>query len=286
MIDSIVKKGAFHRSMPQDYVVAEDIGTSKRPMPFIALADGCSAGRHSEIGAMLITRAALAVAKDYYRLSSKCGPELQNFLLTEINLRLKEAVKQLDLELDDMIATLRVMYVVDEVLYTLGHGDGFDLFISADGTAQFDEYFYEINAPYYPAYTLFDKVAEYVGIGPNKLHQNRCTTYQVDDTFGALHDFSPTHIEMRIIPLDQFKPIYVGVASDGLDTYTRGNEGIKAKEIIKRLAQIKNPAGEFLVRRFQKMNDELKSQGYMHQDDIGIALINLDCYRATLEANK
>ena len=81
--------------------------------------------------------------------------------------------------------------------------------------------------------------------------------------------------------------MYVGVASDGLESYVRNSiDVIDPKDVIRELAAIKNPAGEFLVRRFQKMDKEYTAQGFENQDDIAVALINVDCYRATIEANK
>lgn len=290
MIDSIVKKGAFHRSMPQDYVVAEDLGTAHRPFPFIALADGCSAGRHSEIGAMLITRAARAVAKDYYANCSAAGHDLKDLLLTEIQLRLKKAVKELDLELDDMIATLRVAYILDNKMYMIGQGDGFDLFIFEDGTAQYHQYEYLYNAPFYSAYDVFDCRINYEMIGghlhANKLFVNKNTTAS-QELVGTSQEFPCTHVSQSVESIEElFKPIYIGVASDGLSSYVRNNtDVIPAKDVITSLAAIKNPAGEFLVRRFQKMDKEYMAQGFENQDDVSVALINIPCYLATVEAN-
>jgi len=291
MIDSIVKKGAFHRSMPQDYVVAEDLGTAHRPFPFIALADGCSAGQHSEIGAMLITRAAKAVAKDYYANCSAAGHDLKDLLLTEIQLRLKKAVKELDLELDDMIATLRVAYILDNKMYMIGQGDGFDLFIFKDGHAQFDQYEYLYNAPFYPAYDVFNCRINYEMIGgslhANKLHLNRDETNS-PGLIGTTLVWPCTHVSDVTIDSQDLESIqYIGVASDGLSSYVRNNtDVIPAKDVITSLAAIKNPAGEFLVRRFQKMDKEYTAQGFENQDDVSVALINVECYRATVEANK
>lgn len=290
MIDSVVKKGILHRSMPQDYAVAVDLGTAKRPFPFIAVADGCSAGRHSEIGAIILCRAAMAEAKrwllDYdgdtpYSL----GEVIQNNMTSALISRTKYTIKQLDLELDDMIATIRIMYVLDGVIYNYSQGDGYDFFIAPDTTVQFDEYYYRSNAPYYPAYTMFNKVAEYANIASNSFILNKDTTAKMDDISGVVYDkLSPTTIIMSSRPIGDL--LFVGVASDGLDSYTKGDQGLVAKKVLHQLAQIKNPVGEFLVRRFQKMDRELESEGFINQDDISIACINLDCYRSTLEANK
>lgn len=290
MIDSIVKKGIFHRSVPQDYVVAEDLGTAQRPFPFIALSDGCSAGQHSEVGAVVVTRAAKAIAKSYYERQEDAGSQLFEYLLSELQGRLIEAIKILGLELDDLIATLRVAYILDGKLYMIGQGDGFDLFILGDGTAQFDQYEYLINAPFYPAYDAFHCRLGYemIGgrLGANSLNLNRDTTTQPDLT-GAIHTFPCTYISKMSADLADFKPMYVGVASDGLGSYVRNNTDIiPPKDVITSLAAIKNPAGEFLVRRFQKMDKEYTAQGFENQDDIAVALINVDCYRETVERNK
>jgi len=286
MIDSIVKKGIYHRSMPQDYVVAEDLGTMQCPFPFIALSDGCSAGQHSEIGAMIITRAARAVAKEMY----PDGDQIFDRLLPSLHARLKTTVSALNLELDDMIATLRIAYILNGKVYMIGHGDGFDLFILGDGSAQYDQYKYLINAPFYPAYDTFNCRTDYEMIGghpgANMLKLNRDTT-TLPDLVGAVHDFPSTYISRMTADLKDFKPMYIGVASDGLESYVRGNTDIiPPKDVITSLAAIKNPAGEFLVRRFQKMDKEYTALGFENQDDIAVALINVDCYRATIEANK
>lgn len=290
MIDSIVKRGAFHRSFPQDYVVAADLGTTKRPFPFIALADGCSAGQHSEIGAMIITQAARAIALDYYKNCSNAGRDLHEYLLTELMLRLKKTVDALDLSLDDMIATLRVMYILDNKIYTLGHGDGFDLYILENGAVQFDQYKYDLNAPYYFAYEVFNNRADFEMMGGSKSANRLVLNRDVTTTpggIGAIHEFTSIHVSKFVESLEGFRPMFVGVASDGLESYVRGDaDRLPAKEVLKALGAIKNPMGEFLARRFQKMDKEYTSQGFENQDDIAVAMINVDCYRATLESNK
>ena len=289
MIDSIIKKGVFHRSMPQDYAVAVDIGTTKHPLPFIAIADGCSAGQHSELGAMILTRAALAVAKYYRdRLGLEylgTGVAIQNSMLEDVKHRASQVAQELKLELDDMIATLRVAFVYENILYTIETGDGYNFFIHNDGKFIAHQHEYEINAPFYLAYDMFDKIKEYDGIGVNLLD----TLYTNNTQDPALVLPSHTRFSQQI-SLDSIPTIdYFGLATDGIASYMMNdgsNLAVKPEAIVGQLAQIKQPAGEFLVRRFQKMDKELTEKGFVNQDDVGVAMINLLCYRATREANK
>jgi serine/threonine protein phosphatase PrpC len=288
MIDSIVKKGAFHRSMPQDYVVAEDLGTAKQPFPFIAVADGCSAGQHSEIGAMILARAALATAK-YYRdrlglNHHNFGTLLQETMLDDVARRSRLAAEELKLELDDMIATLRIAYVYDSIIYTIETGDGYHFIVHTDGQFDMFEYDYEINAPYYLAYEMYNKVREYDGIGVNHLRERIYKPAFGEDTLIIRPSKDVLHQQFFINDVD-----YFGLATDGIASYMMedgSGVAVKPEAIVSQLSQIKVPAGEFLVRRFQKMDRELESKGFKNMDDCGIAMISVFTYKATLEANK
>lgn len=290
MIDSIVKKGAFHRSMPQDYVVAEDLGTAKQPFPFIAVADGCSAGLHSEIGAMIFARAALASVKyhiDRLGLDTPgLGMMIQDTLEGDILARAKEAAGQLKLELDDMIATLRVAFLFDGIIYTMESGDGYNFFVQGEDF-DMDRYEYEINAPFYLAYKMFGKVREYDGIGINHLVQTHYDSKNPIKNF--VSTFDSHHIFMQQHALEFYpNATYFGLATDGLGTYMRddgSNLVVKPEIIVAQLSQIKIPAGAFFVRRFQKMDAELTSKGFVNQDDIGIACVSIHNYKETLKHN-
>ena len=294
MIDSIVKKGAFHKSMPQDYVVAEDLGTAKQPFPFIAVADGCSAGQHSEIGAMILARAALASVKYHIDRIGLGAPGLgiviQSNLEEDVTVRAGEAAGQLKLELDDMIATLRVAFLFEGVIYTVEMGDGYHFLIHGDEFHSFDmdRYEYEINAPFYLAYKMFEKVREYDGIGVNHLIQMHSDSRDIKKNFTGT--FDSHHVVTQQIVLDFYPDMmYYGLATDGLGTYMKedgSNLAVKPEIIISQLSEIKVPTGEFLGRRFQKMDRELESKGFKNMDDCGIAMISVFTYKATLEANR
>jgi hypothetical protein len=268
-----------------------DLGTAKQPFPFIAVADGCSAGKNSELGAMILARAALASVK--YHIDRRglnapgLGMVIQDLLEGDVIARAKEAAGQLKLELDDMIATLRVAFLFDGVIYTMESGDGYHFFVQGEHF-DMDRYEYEINAPFYLAYKMYGKIAEYDGIGLNHLVQTHYDSKDPTKNFSGT--FDSHHIVMQQYALEFYpNAMYFGLATDGLGTYMKedgSNLAVKPEMIVSQLSQIKVPAGEFLVRRFQKMDAELVKAGFENQDDVGIACISLLTYKATLEANK
>ena len=288
MVDSIIKKGAFHRSMPQDYAVAEDIGTTENPLPFIAIADGCSAGRNSEIGAMILCRAALATA-NYFR--DRLGPDnldlgeqIHLMLFDEVKRRAEAAAGSLKLELNDMIATLKVAFISNNILYISESGDGFHFIVYNDGKFIMHQHEYDINAPYYLAYEFFNRIADYDSIGLNHLNDTAYTSVDAAHRTTVL----PAHARIfQKIPLDNIPFVdYFGLATDGIASYMMEDGSglaVKPEAIVNQLTQIKIPAGEFLVRRFQKMDRELESKGFINQDDVGVCMISLYTYRETLK---
>lgn len=281
MIDAVTKKGIYHRSMPQDYVIAEDLGTASEPLPFIAVADGCSAGRFSERGAMILCCAAKRAIAPYL-LSD---PET---LLHKIIQYAGEAADALGLGLDDMIATLRLAYVYQDTLYTIETGDGFSFQIFYDGRFAYQQYEYEINAPFYLAYKIFNQVDEYrsIGRGNNQLIVTKGNSFEAGHHIEKLP--STEIIYKKIEHISEMQAKFYGLATDGLSSYLNEGSGssVPAIEVIRRLSDIKVPAGEFLVRRFQKLDKELTNAAFENHDDIGIAMINLDCYRETIKRNK
>lgn len=275
MLDSVVKKGIYHRAIPQDYIVTDIIHTKDNIIPFIAIADGCSAGVNTEVGAMILTQAALAVIKEHKDLP---GKTLQSNILSWIQIKVKRVISDLNLSFENMLATLRIVYIVDNVVYTISTGDGFNFIIYNDKNYDLCQYEYETNAPYYLAYDMYNLIKEYDAINAESLVEKETTSRLT--LISTRYHTSKTHIYSEY-PLND-NHAYIGVATDGLASYARkesANDVIFPDNIVNQLSQIKVSTGEFLVRRFQKMDKELETKGYINYDDIGIAMISISEYK-------
>jgi hypothetical protein len=281
MVDCIVKKGAYHRSYPEDYALAEEVSIGGRDVPLIIVCDGCSGGYHTEVGAMIQATAAKMEFLRQLRDSPNGDAPDSRKLFQAILERIYSVTDELGLPWEQMIATLRMAWIIDEVIYTIEAGDGYQIGKKADvpgiGTPlapYYTKYEYEQNAPYYPAYIAFGREKEYKeSFEHNPL---QVTSSDLDRTLTTASN-TVFHNEY---PAKDFK--FFGMATDGLASYRLAdNTQISDLEVVKNLTAFKGEAiGEFLVRRFQKYDKELISQGADNYDDVSIALISVEeCLR-------
>jgi hypothetical protein len=275
MIDYIVKKGILHRTFPEDYAMAEEILFNNEVIPFIVVSDGCSGGNRTEIGSMLLCQTALTEFKFLLNIFPD-SPHFTEVLFQNITQSLKETVENLKLPWETMIATLRVAFIREGIIYTIEAGDGYQLGIK-EGKTYYQKFEYELNAPFYPAYIVYNHQEEYKKNFPNN---------------SLLVDISGASNTLRV-PMDTvFYNEYpakdfscFGMASDGLASYLRTANGDKFSDVdlITQLTDIKGFQGQFMVRRFQKIDKELTKQGFENYDDISVAVLDVN---ACLERNK
>jgi hypothetical protein len=278
MVDNIVKRGSLHRAYPEDYSLAEEVGYKQETIPFIVVADGCSGGAHTEVGAMIVCHAARAAFLRLLREEDQDGSWVDGYFQKELFNRVLTSIKttadELIIPWNTMIATLRMAWVRDEKIYTIEAGDGYQLGVKQDSVGRTGTYFvkyeYAQNAPFYPAYIAFDQVRSYETIDNNDL------TVTVS---GAQTDVKVPSTTIFYNVYDAKDFVYFGMASDGLGTYRKRDfapEVYPDTKVLEALTDFKNSTGTFMVRRFQRFDAEMLKDNFDSYDDISVAMINVE----------
>lgn len=155
-IQQITRIGAFHTNHCEDYVIAADIGNSRK---VIAVFDGCTMGEESHFAATLLGRLIRKIAKaEFYRayLASETGErkleDLLEWVVQQLFTLLIEAKNSLQLERNELLSTvvLGILDAAPREAEFICLGDGL---IQIDGTSY---EFEQGNQPDYLAYHLHE----------------------------------------------------------------------------------------------------------------------------------
>ena len=121
---------------------------------FAIVADGCSSGGHTDVGARLVTFATASALRSH-RMSGRSLTDAA--IYDEIARRQQELVVSvrttLDLGLCDLLSTCLWAYVSAEGGYAHVQGDGVVVFCFSDGAMTLSSFEWAGNVPFYPAYS-------------------------------------------------------------------------------------------------------------------------------------
>lgn len=237
----------------QDFAVSGD--------NYAIVSDGCSSAKSSEIGAMLVAKA----AEQYLNREN----------IIDLTITAADVYrKTLGLQSDCLCATLLTITTTET---------GFLVHVSGDGVivAQHKELGlivhsleYSSGAPFYAKYNIFtDDYDRYLTEFPGDF----CVNINGDNTnFPIEYGTKPYIIEF---PFEEYD--LVGIMSDGIKSfYTKEKNNttvvmktLPPEPIIKEMFAFKGFNGEFVKRRCLKALRTFKSEGIEHYDDFSIAVI-------------
>lgn len=262
--DTAILTGSRHTAAAtpcQDYATA---GTLPSGLAWGIIADGCSTGQETDLGARAWALAAREVLKIFQDFDAT-AEELQHLIL-------ETAAPMLSmLEFADGFATLGVLQAQDKRVRATVFGDGALIARHFDGSITFVNLSYTENAPFYLNYLRKPERAEawrehYAG------QLRRVITQRLDAT-GALVDLKVTEesgetpwVWQANVDADDLE--LVMLATDGA---TDCGDGLLAT--IAQFAAVKISAGEFIKRRVAKLAREWQKSGHMPADDLAIAAI-------------
>lgn len=216
----------------QDYARAGD--------GWVAVADGCSNGGHTDIGARVWVMAAKKVIEDDgVAILSTPGDFMQRVLAVgEEQMRPHPVV--------DGLATLAVGALVESNFHALLQGDGCVAVALSDGGLEYSEIAAPINAPLYPQYMLdaqhLDQWKKMVG----GVH-TQVRTFRYDDG-GTLLSIKTAELNEDLFFARSWstKEAYAMlVCSDGVFSVP----GKTPFDVLSELFSVKDPTGAFMQRR-------------------------------------
>ena len=290
--DSYFEIGHSHK-------VCEDYALSgvQDDLAYAIVSDGCSSSKNSDVGARLLAHISRDALLYLHRRKLLYDP---HFLVSSLKTTLEEIIIKKCLEVKDTLrfpcdifdATLLIAIVSGDtwkqkILFSWG--DGYFILKRPSGAIDVIALSYESGAPYYPSYELSqDKHDAYaVEYGSMPLHKNidRISTDGIVDFVDV--DVIPTVMQRSYFSVmgEGAEATQIIVSSDGIGTY-EDDPGVRpptgtelrkytALDVIPSIVAYKNPVGEFVTRRMNRLKKEHADAHVIHQDDVSCAAINL-----------
>jgi hypothetical protein len=265
--DTAILTGSRHTAAAtpcQDYATA---GTIPNGLTWGIIADGCSTGKDTDLGARAWALAAREVLKIFQDFDAT-AEELRHLIM-------ETAAPMLSL-LDnaDGFATLGILQAQGKRVRATMFGDGVLIARHSDASITFINLMYTENAPFYLNYLRKPEGAEAwrATYGGQLL---RVVTQRLDAA-GALVEMKVSEVPCETpwvwqADIDSDDIEMVMLATDGA---TDCGNGLLAT--IAQFAAVKNPAGEFIKRRVARLARDWQKSGHMPADDLAVAAIWLN----------
>lgn len=234
--------GAIGKLICQDYSFC----SSDKTFPFAVLSDGCSSGGETHLASAIIAR--------------------ENSVV-----RAKQTADSLGLKFQDMLAT-RIQIEKDKFLM---EGDGTVVVKCRNGMIEVINVKFSENAPDYPAYQMYGLEKEY--LKEFKGQEKLVTTTLIGPD---CNDWTNYDYPEYFHPTNQWveDPEFIMAFSDGIESFIKDGDMEQRYpyiDFVKRMLQFKNYNPGFFKRRFNRLKEELKKDGYEPFDDVsGIMVFN------------
>lgn len=272
--------GSSHR-------VCEDYALSgiHEDMAYAIVSDGCSSSKDSDVGARILSHIAKGVLI-YLKSRDIIGTPSFLDIFRELVVRKSLEVKQsLGLSVNVFDATLLASVVYNDKAICLGWGDGLIIFVTEDRQIIAHEVNFTTGAPYYISYEMSPskKEAYQQQYGDGKII---VSNYIISPDMKVTSQNSELDLKYDCSVYKEafasaFK--FIAISSDGLSTYQddpkydqpegEDKTEYKAENIIPLVTAYKSTAGEFVVRRMQRMKNDLEKNHIIHFDDVSCATI-------------
>lgn len=233
--DSYYEIGSSHR-VCQDYAMHGDSCG--------VLSDGCSSAPDTDIGARLICRNAMMGYEQMpmgmlLKYSAMLGIPREALFATQLSIGFGE-------------------YEWTSDLFVTFGGDGFVIALSEQNEVEYLQVDFENNMPWYPVYHEILRTDEEKERFKSTL-SGKYHGMQLDVETGC----DP------VIYLDPEKYKFAAICSDGFGTFADANGPIAVEGLIRDLANIAVPSGEFIQRRIRALKRGAWKD-YFHFDDFSI----------------
>lgn len=249
---------------------------------FAVVSDGCSTGRHTDVGARILTWTLIAAIREY-KVNNCSDP---NDISDEINLyqrMFSGGVRNiLGLEYRDMLATCLYAYFTPNIGLVNIRGDGAVAWKEKSGDIIMLRFEWDNNTPFYPAYAedYYEGFIQAHGGDPSA----HCFLKEqwIYSPAGGYEQLRSNYLELSEgikgvnIPFSS-EYIYnnvefIAIFSDGVSQV----EGYDWKDVIVQLLSFKNTKGEFAKRRMIRFIKDSQKTGKGPLDDIAYGVIRID----------
>jgi len=249
--DTFLKQGSTH------YICEDYIDSNNN---LIALSDGCSSSTNTDFGSRVLVRKALSDYKSLMKESYDFVRDnwIKDFVYDKIDLGFK----------DETYLDATLLLLKDNRITIFG--DGFFFYKKKNKDLEIVRIEYNSGAPYYLSYSInSDREKEYHKIyGTGIDITNVCikNNQEVSNIEGL--SYNPRFLEYNIDTTDLE---LIGIASDGLDTFTEEGNYIPFQKIVSDICNFRSYKGEIVKRRINKLFKR-DWKNYDNYDDISIGI--------------
>jgi hypothetical protein len=264
--DSFFSIGSTHE-VCQDYARN---GMVNGGLQYAIISDGCSSSPDTDFGARILTMNTVELlSRDIEFNGNTLIQKAKESTILPISQRCLDA-------------TLLMAYHANNLLTIRISGDGVIIFKFNGGDIKYIDCEYPKGAPAYLSYFLNSDRKEqylkeygdsmqmkYFGLHTNTpFHVNTYNEFMCDDNLKTLcYAGNGQYIEMVLL------------CSDGVHSFTDGINPIPVKDVITKIADIRNYKGNFIKRNMKFfLQRECKKLGWSHTDDLSVAGIYMPPY--------
>ena len=240
-------------------------------IPYIIVADGCSASSMVDIGARVLVLAAQEALINIFTGNDFEDVQIDSLVIDKI----KDVIKLFPHLMDSFSdATLLIGWVHTGKFYGYMFGDGNIIYKTKDAMTVYNTSFSQ-SAPDYLSYHLNpNRKTEYINFKENvksSVYYTRLSnpTRIVLDTFPS-EIFCPTKIIIPVTIGD-----LVGLTTDGLSSFCKNNKSVLWYDMAEELMNFKLCQGEFVTRRINAVKRNGVKDGLGHFDDLSMGVIQI-----------
>lgn len=256
---------------------------------FGAVSDGCSSGRHTDIGSRVITLSTASFVRQLDQFNLSNFQDVQKDI-TEAQAKLiKLTQKSLGLELEDMLATSGYILLSPSGGFVHLRGDGAVAIVYRNSQTDLYSYQWNKNTPFYPAYAADNYIGFIKEHGGDLdapvvkiehwLKQPGGKICKLDDgtmslaqgIAGASHYFSTEEIKNNLA--------FVAIFTDGVNQVasTVGGQLIMPwQDVVQELIGFVSLNGQFAKRNAIWLIKQLRKKNIGPLDDIGYAVVRIE----------
>jgi hypothetical protein len=256
---------------------------------YAVVADGCSSGRHTDMGARLLsftTAGALtadpSIVRDIAASAAPYGtPHPSHAIALRQRLALRSVSEMLGLEREDLLATCAYALVTPEGGFIHISGDGVAAIKLEDGSIRLWRFDWTDNMPFYLAYAEDSGTSFIAAHGGDEAKEAltsqewlRAPGKDWEQVAMQAHSIAEGMRGMTIPLSASIKDgtlAYAAVFTDGVTQV----EGVDWKAAVERLLSFKTTAGVFAKRRMKRFAEETKKHGHGPIDDIAYAVVHM-----------
>lgn len=249
---------------------------------FAIVSDGCSSGRHTDVGARVIALSTANAIQEWLKNRDEPLEKLNQIVTKQHSYALPKSREVFNLQLPDMLATCLYTCLTPDGGLISVQGDGVIAKAYRDGSTALVAYQWDNNTPLYPAYAADNYKSFIRAHGDDPSCHSLQVEHHYQDVGGGIQ------INLQSISLGEaIKGITQEISRDEIEglsflaVFTDGVmqvEGMHWKDAVLQLLAFKNVEGEFAKRRMIRFIKDSRNGGEKKGplDDISYAVIRVE----------